>query len=171
MTCDEWKQYVTSLFREADANHDGVLTREEYAALSRRDRLFETVGFDYWDANHDGRISLSETVDKLIRPSPCSTRTAIACSRLMSACSRAIPPKTRRRTPAVRRRRVAPAAVEPSQPHDRRPLCADRRVGHAARCHPGSRRSTCALISSIHKKISAPRRYLTPSWISCPSRN
>jgi Ca2+-binding EF-hand superfamily protein len=70
VTCDEWKQYVTSLFREADANHDGVLTREEYAALSRSDRLFETVGFDYWDANHDGRISLSEMVDK---PNPAFT--------------------------------------------------------------------------------------------------
>jgi Ca2+-binding EF-hand superfamily protein len=70
VTCDEWKQYVTSLFRESDANHDGVLTREEDAALSRKDRLFETVGFDYWDANHDGRISLSEMVDK---PNPAFT--------------------------------------------------------------------------------------------------
>jgi hypothetical protein len=64
VTCDEWKQYVTMLFREADADHDGMLTREEYAALSRRDRLFETAGFKYFDANGDGRISLSEMVDK-----------------------------------------------------------------------------------------------------------
>ena len=70
VTCDEWKQYVTSLFREADANHDGVLTREEYAALSRRDRLFETVGFKYFDANGDGRLTLSEMVDK---PNPAFT--------------------------------------------------------------------------------------------------
>jgi hypothetical protein len=64
VTCDEWKRYVTSLFREADANHDGFLTREEYATLSRQDRLFDTAGFNYWDANGDGRISLSEMVDK-----------------------------------------------------------------------------------------------------------
>ena len=70
VTCDEWKQYVTSLFREADANHDGVLTREEYAALSRRDRLFETVGFNYFDANGDGHLTLSEMVDK---PNPAFT--------------------------------------------------------------------------------------------------
>jgi hypothetical protein len=70
VTCDEWKQYVTSLFREADANHDGVLTREEYAVLSRRDRLFETVGFKYFDANGDGRLTLSEMVDK---PNPAFT--------------------------------------------------------------------------------------------------
>ena len=70
VTCDEWKRYVTELFREADADHDGFLTREEYAALSRRDRLFETAGFNYWDANHDGRISLSEMIDK---PNPAFT--------------------------------------------------------------------------------------------------
>jgi hypothetical protein len=70
VTCDEWKQYVTGLFREADANHDGVLTREEFAALARRDRLFETVGFAYFDANADGRLSLSEMVDK---PNPAFT--------------------------------------------------------------------------------------------------
>jgi EF hand/EF-hand domain pair len=70
VTCDEWKQYVTALFREADADHDGMLTHEEYAALSRRDRLFETVGFKYFDANGDGRISLSEMVDK---PNPAFT--------------------------------------------------------------------------------------------------
>jgi hypothetical protein len=70
VTCDEWRQYVTSLFREADADHDGVLTRQEYATLSRRDRLFETVGFDYFDANRDGRLTLSEMVDK---PNPAFT--------------------------------------------------------------------------------------------------
>src|SRR5882762_8654977 len=48
VTCDEWKQYVTGLFREADANRDGILTREEFATLARRDRLFDTVTFDYF---------------------------------------------------------------------------------------------------------------------------
>jgi hypothetical protein len=70
VTCEEWKQYVTNLFREADTNHDGVLTREEYAKLSRRDRLFETAGFNYFDANGDGRLTLSEMVDK---PNPAFT--------------------------------------------------------------------------------------------------
>jgi Ca2+-binding EF-hand superfamily protein len=64
VTCDEWKQYVTGLFREVDANRDGILTREEYAQLSRRDRLFETVGMNYFDANADGRLSLPEMADK-----------------------------------------------------------------------------------------------------------
>ena len=64
VTCDEWKQYVAGLFREVDANRDGFLTRQEFAALARSDRLFEVAGFDYFDANSDGRLSLSEMADK-----------------------------------------------------------------------------------------------------------
>jgi EF hand domain-containing protein len=64
VTCDEWKQYVTGLFRDADANHDGFLTRQEFAALARTDRLFEVAGFDYFDANADGRLTLAEITEK-----------------------------------------------------------------------------------------------------------
>jgi EF hand len=64
VTCDEWKRYVTGLFREADTNRDGNLTRTEFAALGRRDRLFETVGFAYFDANADGRLTLAEITEK-----------------------------------------------------------------------------------------------------------
>jgi EF hand len=64
VTCDEWKQYVAGLFRDADADGDGFLTRQEFAALSRSDRLFEAAGFDYFDADADGRLSLAEIADK-----------------------------------------------------------------------------------------------------------
>ncbi len=64
VTCEEWKQYVTGLFRDADANHDGILTREEYAALARTDRLFETAGMNFFDTNGDGRLTLAEMTDK-----------------------------------------------------------------------------------------------------------
>ena len=79
VTCDEWKQYVTGLFREADANRDGNLTRAEFAALGRRDRLLETVGLNYFDANADGRLSVSRD-GRQAQPGvrACSTRTATA---------------------------------------------------------------------------------------------
>jgi hypothetical protein len=64
VTCDEWKQYASDLFRAADVNHDGVLTREEFAGLGRQDRLFEVAGFAYFDADGDGQITLSEVIDK-----------------------------------------------------------------------------------------------------------
>jgi hypothetical protein len=64
VTCEEWKQYVAALFREADLNRDGFLTRDEFAAMARRDRLFEAAGFAYFDANNDGRLTLAEIADK-----------------------------------------------------------------------------------------------------------
>jgi hypothetical protein len=70
VTCDEWKQYATKLFRDADTDRDGFLTREEFGAMSRVDRLFETVGFAALDADGDGRIALSELIDK---PNPAFT--------------------------------------------------------------------------------------------------
>jgi Ca2+-binding EF-hand superfamily protein len=70
VTCEEWKRYATSLFREADANHDGALSREEFAAMGRRDRLFETAGFAFFDANRDGRVTEAELTEK---PNPAFT--------------------------------------------------------------------------------------------------
>jgi Ca2+-binding EF-hand superfamily protein len=64
VTCDEWRQYVAGLFREADLNHDGVLTREEFAIMGKRDRLFETVGFDYFDTNGAGRLTVADIADR-----------------------------------------------------------------------------------------------------------
>jgi len=55
---------VAGLFRDADANHDGLVTHQEFATLARSDRLFEVAGFDYFDANGDGQLSLSEIADK-----------------------------------------------------------------------------------------------------------
>jgi hypothetical protein len=70
VTCEEWRHYASTLFREADADHDGNLTPEEFAAMARRDRLFEIAGFAYFDADGDGRITLAELVDK---PNPAFT--------------------------------------------------------------------------------------------------
>ena len=64
VTCDEWKRYAGDLLKEADADGDGMLTRDEYARMARSDRLFELIGFGYFDQNGDGRISLAELADK-----------------------------------------------------------------------------------------------------------
>ncbi len=67
VTCDEWKAYVNDLFNGADKNRDGFLDPAEFAVMSRTDRMFETVGFSYFDANHDGKIARAEITD---RPNP-----------------------------------------------------------------------------------------------------
>ena len=64
VTCSEWKQYAASLFKDADRDRDGILARQEFEAMSRQDRLFATIGFAYFDADGDGRITLPELADK-----------------------------------------------------------------------------------------------------------
>jgi Ca2+-binding EF-hand superfamily protein len=67
VTCEEWRSYVGSLFMEADSDHDGKLTREEFAKLPKIDRLFEVANFDYYDVNRQGHLTQADFVD---RPNP-----------------------------------------------------------------------------------------------------
>lgn len=60
VTCEEWIQYLGIMFREHDANGDGVLDAEEYAAMAKSDRLFEVAKLPYYDANKDGKVTLEE---------------------------------------------------------------------------------------------------------------
>jgi len=67
ITCEEWRQYARGLFAGADANKDSALSRQEFAAMARVDRLFDVANFDYFDADRDGKVTLAEIVD---RPNP-----------------------------------------------------------------------------------------------------
>jgi EF hand domain-containing protein len=64
VTCSEWKQYAAGLFKDADRDRDGSLSRQEYEAMSRQDRLFATIAFAYFDADGNARITLPELADK-----------------------------------------------------------------------------------------------------------
>jgi hypothetical protein len=67
VTCEEWRTYAASLFKEADSDHNGKLTREEFAKLPKIDRLFEVANFDYYDVNKQGYVTQADFVD---RPNP-----------------------------------------------------------------------------------------------------
>jgi hypothetical protein len=67
VTCDEWKAYATELFNGADASHDDMLDATEWPTLSKTDRMFDTANLDYFDANHDGKVTRAEFTD---RPNP-----------------------------------------------------------------------------------------------------
>jgi Ca2+-binding EF-hand superfamily protein len=67
VTCEEWRTYAVSLFEKADSDHDGKLTREEFAKLPKIDRLFEVANFDYYDVNRQGYVTQADFVD---RPNP-----------------------------------------------------------------------------------------------------
>jgi Ca2+-binding EF-hand superfamily protein len=67
VSCEEWRTYAASLFKEADSDHNGKLTREEFAKLRKIDRLFEVANFDYYDVNKQGYVTQADFVD---RPNP-----------------------------------------------------------------------------------------------------
>lgn len=67
VTCDEWRAYALSLFKEADKNRDGKLTPEEFAHLEKLDRLFGIADFKYYDTRGQGYITQADFVD---RPNP-----------------------------------------------------------------------------------------------------
>jgi Ca2+-binding EF-hand superfamily protein len=64
VSCDEWKQYATTSFREFDANGDGVLDQQEFPKLANNDRLFEVADLSYYDANSDSKVTAQELADK-----------------------------------------------------------------------------------------------------------
>ncbi len=39
-TCEEWKQYATKVFNDADRNHDGFVDAQEFEAIRKADRMF-----------------------------------------------------------------------------------------------------------------------------------
>lgn len=64
VTCDEWKSYSSTSFREADGNGDGGLAQDEFEAMAKNDRLFDIADLKYYDLNGDGRVSADELTGK-----------------------------------------------------------------------------------------------------------
>jgi Ca2+-binding EF-hand superfamily protein len=64
VTCEEWRQYASQLFKEVDLNHDGKLTPDEFQRLTKIDRLFETANFAYYDTDKKGFVTQADFVDK-----------------------------------------------------------------------------------------------------------
>jgi Ca2+-binding EF-hand superfamily protein len=64
VTCDEWKQYVATAVREADANGDGALDATAWQTLVKGDRLFEVATLSYYDSNGDGKVTAEEIANK-----------------------------------------------------------------------------------------------------------
>ncbi len=64
VTCDEWKNYVTSLHRESDGDGDGSLVDAEFQAMAKTDQLFSIADRSYYDANGDGKVTVDEMTGK-----------------------------------------------------------------------------------------------------------
>jgi Ca2+-binding EF-hand superfamily protein len=133
ITCSEWKQYAAGLFKDADRDRDGILVRQEFEAMSRQDRLFATIGFAYFDADADGRITLPELTDK---PNPAFTP-ARQERRLHHLTQRA--PKPGERAPGREQARLGPYTEVPPP---WRLLNLPSPAAHGTQAHPLRREQT-----------------------------
>jgi Ca2+-binding EF-hand superfamily protein len=64
VTCDEWKGYATTLFRESDGDGSGTLDASEFQTMAKTDRLFEIANVGYFDGNGDSRVTPEELTGK-----------------------------------------------------------------------------------------------------------
>lgn len=67
VSCEEWKAYAGELFNIGDSGRKGFVAKEDWAAIVKVDRMFETVDFSYYDRNSDGKIERAELVDRQSR--------------------------------------------------------------------------------------------------------
>jgi Ca2+-binding EF-hand superfamily protein len=114
VTCEEWRTYAVSLFKEADSDHNGKLTREEFAKLPKIDRLFEVANFDYYDVNKQGYVTQADFVD---RPNP-----AFAALHHDKSCV-INSDQLRGRLRASEEAIAKPERKPPSDDYESRPLC------------------------------------------------
>lgn len=60
VTCDEWKQYLATSFREVDGNGDGHLNKDEFVKLAKQDKLFEEADYAFFGGKAEGKLTLAE---------------------------------------------------------------------------------------------------------------
>jgi hypothetical protein len=66
-TCEEWKQFMSSVFARADKNKDGFLSASEFDDLRASEHFLASADVGYFDDDRDHRVSRKEFIEK---PSP-----------------------------------------------------------------------------------------------------
>lgn len=63
-TCEEWKQFMRTIFTRADKNKDGFLSASEFDEMRASERLLAGAEIGYFDDDRDHRVSRKEFVEK-----------------------------------------------------------------------------------------------------------
>src|SRR5208283_4731538 len=56
-TCDQWRGYMTKLYRLADPKKRGYIDEKSFAVIPRTSSVFASASFDYFDEAGKGRVT------------------------------------------------------------------------------------------------------------------
>jgi hypothetical protein len=62
-TCDQWRAYMTRLYRLADPKKRGYIDEKSFAVIPRTSSVFASATFDYFDQAGKGRVTKEEFLD------------------------------------------------------------------------------------------------------------
>jgi len=62
-TCEQWRAYMTRLYRLADPKKRGYIDEKSFAIVPRTSSVFASATFDYFDQSGKGRVTKEEFLD------------------------------------------------------------------------------------------------------------
>ena len=62
-TCDQWRAYVTRMYRLADPRHRGYIEAKDFEIIKKASPVFQMATFDYFDMAGKGRVTQKEFIE------------------------------------------------------------------------------------------------------------
>ncbi len=62
-TCDQWRAYVTRMYRLADPRHRGYIEAKDFEIIKKASPVFQMATFDYFDMTGKGRVTQKEFIE------------------------------------------------------------------------------------------------------------
>jgi len=62
-TCEQWRAYVTRIYRLADVDHRGFIEAKDFEIIRKESPVFASASFDYFDEAGKGRVTQKQFVE------------------------------------------------------------------------------------------------------------
>ncbi len=62
-TCEQWRAYVTKMYRIADPRHRGYIEAADFERIKKISPVFHEASFDYFDMAGKGRVSQKDFIE------------------------------------------------------------------------------------------------------------
>ena len=62
-TCEQWRAYVTRMYRLADVHHRGFIEAKDFEIIKKASPVFASASFDYFDEAGKGRVTQKQFIE------------------------------------------------------------------------------------------------------------